>query len=203
MAIHCITPNCIGAETENMFNITNTTGKNLIEEFAEILRSLDANWKGTDAVTNLGDLLAAYNVVSDFVKVLQNLVVLVNNEEVLPLQKEINSSGGNCTVGKELGAALNIPTVVVQKSAVETKVEPGIITDAENFNGFPDKLKKFVDELFESKDVLLNNWLDGSNRETVVTKFNEFKSAYEAFSPKIEQVRNNLNTVAENKRKFL
>ena len=89
MAIRCMNPNTIGTETENLFSLTSTTGSELINDFGTTIENLKNHWKGTDAEANLQDLAMVYSGVVTFIKDLQNLIVKVNNNEIIPLQKHI------------------------------------------------------------------------------------------------------------------
>lgn len=204
MAIHCINPNTIGTQTESLFNVTNSEGKKLITEFAATIEDLKSHWKGSDAVKNLTDLGNVYTVVTDLVKDLQRIIVNVNNNEILPLQKHIVASGGECTIGNQLAITLNIEsTISVATEALESWTDPAIVTDAEEFNGFPKKFERFVETLNTAKDTLLANWLDGANRAEVVKLFDKFNNNVPNYVNDITTVRNNLNTVAENKKQLL
>ncbi len=204
MAIHCLDPNKMGAQTEEMFNVTNTSGRNLVTSFGATIENLKSHWKGSDAVSNLTDLARVYTAVTDLVKDLQRIIVAVNNEEVLPLQKHIVASGGSCTVGNELAVSFNADSnISIPTETVESYTDPALIADAEDFSTFPDTFKKFVDELNTTKNELLNNWLDGANRDTVVRTFEEFNNNAPDYSSKITKVRDNLNIVAENKKQML
>ena len=204
MAIHCVNPNTVGTQAEEMFNVTNTTGKDLITSFGATIESLKSHWKGSDAVANLTDLSKVYTAVTDLVKDLQKLIVTVNNSEVIPLQKHIVASGGSCTIGNELGVTLNIDSIIaVPTEAVESWTDPAIIADAETFTNFPTTFENFVNTLNESKNNLLNNWLDGANRQEVVTTFENFNNNVADYKSQITKVRDNLNTVAENKKQLL
>lgn len=204
MAIHCMNPNTIGSETEAMYTITNTTGKDLITSFSGTIESLKSHWKGSDAVANLTDLAKVYSAVADLVKELQKIVVAVNNDEILPLQKHINASGGSCTIGNELTFSLNIDSAIaVPTEATESWTDPAIVTDAENFNNFPTTFENFVNALNDAKTTLLNNWKEGASREAVVNLFNQFNNNVPDYKNQITTVRNNLNTVAENKKQLL
>lgn len=204
MAIHCINPNTVGTQTENLFNVTNTTGKDLINSFSSSIESLKSHWKGSDAVANLTDLSKVYTAVTDLMKDLQKLIVAVNNDDVLPLQKHIVSSGGSCTIGNELAVTLSMDSYIsVPTEAVESWTDPAIISDAETFNNFPTTFEKFLSELNEAKTTLLSNWLDGSNRDTVVTTFNNFEQNVPTYTSSVTKVRDNLNIVAENKKQLL
>ena len=75
MAIHCLDPNKIGAQTEEMFNVTNTSGRNLVTSFGATIENLKSHWKGSDAVSNLTDLARVYTAVTDLVKDLQRIIV--------------------------------------------------------------------------------------------------------------------------------
>ena len=204
MAIHCVNPNTIGTLTEEMFNVTNTTGRNLINSFGASIESLKSHWKGSDAVANLTDLSKVYTAVTDLVKNLQKIIVNVNNNEIIPLQKHIVASGGSCTVGNELAATLNVDSVIaVPTEAVESWTDPSIIADAETFTNFPTTFENFVNTLNEAKNNLLNNWLDGANRSEVVSTFENFNNNVADYKSQITKVRDNLNTVAENKKQLL
>lgn len=204
MAIHCINPNTIGSQTEEMFNITNTAGRDLINSFGTTIENLKSHWKGSDAVANLTDLSKVYTAVTDLVKDLQKLVVTVNNEEILPMQKHIVASGGTCTIGNELAVTLNVDSyIAVPTEALESWTDPAIIADAETFTSFPTTFENFVNALNESKNTLLNNWLDGANRAAVVSTFDNFNNNVGDYKSQITKVRDNLNVVAENKKQLL
>ena len=197
-------PNQIGNQTEAIFNVTNTTGKNLINDFANSINSLKSHWKGTDAVANLNDLAKVYTAVTDLVKKIQQIIVSVNNNDIIPLQKHIVSSGGTCTIGKELSVSLTVDSnIAVPTQALESWTDEAIISDAQIFNSFPEKFDKFISELNEAKDLLLQNWKEGSNRAQFVGLFNNFNQNVPDYRSNVIKVRDNLNTVAENKRKFL
>lgn len=204
MAIHCLNPNTVGTQTESLFNVTNTTGKDLINSFSNSIESLKSHWKGSDAVANLSDLSKVYTAVTDLMKNLQKLIVAVNNDDVLPLQKHIVASGGSCSIGNELGVTLSMDSyIAVPTEAVESWTDPAIISDAETFNDFPTRFENFLSELNEAKTTLLSNWLDGSNRDSVVTTFNDFEQNVSTYTSSVTKVRDNLNIVAENKKQLL
>ena len=204
MAIHIERPNQIGNDINEMYNVTNSTGKKLMNDFASIITSLNNNWKGTDAVANLADLTAVYRDTAALVKKLQKIIAEVNNGEIIPLQKHIQLCGGECTPNGTLSDRLDIAdTVSVQTSATASITNDGILNDASNFNSFPEKFIGFADDLKNASKKLLNNWLDGANREAVVTSFNTFETNVGGYVENLKKVRNNLNTVAENKKQFL
>jgi uncharacterized protein YukE len=204
MAIHCVNPNTVGTQAEEMFNVTNTTGRDLINSFGTTIENLKSHWKGSDAVANLTDLSKVYTAVTDLVKNLQKIIVTVNNNEVVPMQKHIVASGGSCTIGNELAVTLNVDSVIaVPTEAVESWTDPAIIADAETFTNFPTTFENFVNTLNESKNNLLNNWLDGANRAEVVSTFENFNNNVADYKSQITKVRDNLNTVAENKKHLL
>jgi len=204
MAIHCVNPNTVGTQAEEMFNVTNTTGRDLINSFSTTIENLKSHWKGSDAVANLTDLSKVYTAVTDLVKNLQKIIVTVNNNEVVPMQKHIVASGGSCTIGNELAVTLNVDSVIaVPTEAVESWTDPAIIADAETFTNFPTTFENFVNTLNESKNNLLNNWLDGANRAEVVSTFENFNNNVADYKSQITKVRDNLNTVAENKKQLL
>ena len=204
MAIHCVNPNTVGTQAEEMFNVTNTTGRDLINSFGTTIENLKSHWKGSDAVANLTDLSKVYTAVTDLVKNLQKIIVTVNNNEVVPMQKHIVASGGSCTIGNELAVTLNVDSVIaVPTEAVESWTDPAIIADADSFTNFPTTFENFVNTLNESKNNLLNNWLDGANRAEVVSTFENFNNNVADYKSQITKVRDNLNTVAENKKQLL
>lgn len=204
MAIRCMNPNTIGTETENLFSLTSTTGSELINDFGTTIENLKNHWKGTDAEANLQDLAMVYSGVVTFIKDLQNLIVKVNNNEIIPLQKHIVLSGGTCTVGNELAVTINAdPQISIPTGSVESWTDALILDDAANFSEFPTKFERFVSSLEELKDIMLNNWLDGANRAEVVSTFAKFKERVADYINNVNTVRDNLNTVAGIKKQLL
>ena len=63
--------------------------------------------------------------------------------------------------------------------------------------------ENFVNELNGAKDVLLKNWLEGAGRENVVNAFKSFNENVPNYKTKITSVRDNLNTIASNKKTLL
>ena len=123
---------------------------------------------------------------------------------MLPLQKHIVASGGSCTIGNELAITLNVDSVIaVPTEGIESWTDPAIIADAETFTNFPTTFENFVNTLNEAKNNLLNNWLDGANREEVVSTFENFNNNVADYKSQITKVRDNLNIVAENKKQLL
>lgn len=204
MAIHCMNPNTLGQHTSELYSIITNTGGELVNNFAETIEKLKLHWSGSDAVANLESLLKVYTAVSGVVDSLQKFIVKINNNEVIPLQKHINVSGGTCTVASEL-SEVKVTTGEVEIGSVDSVVSytsPEIITDAEEFSNFPKKFENFVSSLDESMNVLLSNWLDGANRDEVVNAYNSFKENVEYYKEYLNTVRNNLNVVSSNKKQF-
>ena len=44
MAIHCVNPNTVGLQAEEMFNVTNVAGRDLINSFGSSIESLKSHW---------------------------------------------------------------------------------------------------------------------------------------------------------------
>ena len=76
MAIHIAIPGRIAEDINEMHAITSVNGKNVMNEFANIINSLNRNWIGTDAVTNLRDLSNVYAETAALVKKLHKLECL-------------------------------------------------------------------------------------------------------------------------------
>ena len=205
MAIHCMNPNTLGSLAEAMWKVTSVDGKALIDSFAETIVNLDNNWKGSDAVANLKDLNAVYTEVVNLVKSLEQLVVTVNNEEVLPLQRHIQISGGTCTIGNTLAPKLgNVSSsIAIQSEGLVSKTENGFIAIAEKFSSFPTEFTKFVSLLDEAKENLVRNWLDGANREAVISTYNKFKDNVQTYTAQLNRVRDNINVVKKTKQQLL
>lgn len=204
MAVHCVNPNTVSTQTEAMFNVTDAEGRALINSFSTTIENLKSHWKGSDAVANITDLTKVYSAVTELVKDLQKIIVTVNNNEILPLQRHIVASGGSCAVGNELGITLNVDSFIsVPADTGEIWTDAAIISDADTFNSFPTTFENFVNTLNEAKSALLSNWLDGANREDVVRTFENFNNNVADYKSQITKVRDNLNVVAENKKHLL
>ena len=205
MAIHIERPERIGEDINAMYYVTNVTGKELVNKFEQIILSLNNNWKGTDAVANLNELAMVYRDTTSVVKKMQGLIVEVNDKEILPLQRHIKMLGGtggteNTGLSPDLAVA---DDVTVQTSATASITRDEILLDAENFNSFPEKFSSFVDDLKTAKNKLFQNWIDGANRSEVEAAFKAFETNVGDYISNLNVVRNNLNLVAETKRKLL
>lgn len=205
MAIHVLDPNKIGTQTEEMFNVTNTTGRDLINKFASNIDSLKSHWKGSDAVANITDLANVYSAVTKLVTTVQKYIVSANNEDVLRLQKSLVASGGNCAIGNELSNTLsNVATSVsVPTDGGESWTDAAISSDASTFENLIADFDKFVTSIDQTKEALLANWLEGANRDAIDIAFKEFDKNVPTYREQIKKVSNNLNTVAKNKRDLL
>lgn len=204
MAIHVNNPSTIGNEVVKLYEVTTNQGKNLIDSLSTTIQNLGSHWKGSDAVANLTDLANVYAAVKEYVMGLQKLIVAANNNEIIPLLKHIQMSGGSSYNFTELAPTISGDTsIAFPKESLESWSDPSIITDAADFDSFPSKFQSFISALIDAKKDLLANWLEGANRAEVVNAFSTFEENVATYQSKIELVRNNINTVAENKKKFM
>lgn len=202
MAIEIRDPNTIGAETKALFDVTDLSGKSLITSFKATIDSLVSHWKGSDATVNLKDLAMVYGEVTELVKTLQNLIVEVNNNSIIPIQKVAVACGGTCPIPEELAFTLGSceSSISLPAETTESWTDNAILQDAETFNSFPTTFETFVSDLEEKYDTLMKNWLAGASREEVVNLFENFKKNVEDYKTRVTKVRDNINTVAENKK---
>ncbi|MBE6152430.1 MAG: hypothetical protein E7165_03875 [Firmicutes bacterium] len=204
MAIHCVNPNTIGSEAEEILTVVEQQGGRFLENFENVIRNLDSHWKGTDAVKNLGDLASVYSALTLLIQNVESLIVDLNNNEVLPLQRHIYYGGGDCVIGNELSERFKSrdPHITVQTEGTESWTAPEIIADAETFKEFPSEFNSFIEALTGAKETLLANWLEGANREAVVTAFKTFDEHVLEFKEQLKTVKENLTIVADYKKQL-
>ena len=200
MAIHVNLIDKIAEQTENMFNITNFKGKELLDKFSDVYERLNDDWDGTDAVANLTDLNTVYTAVSDLLSKLEKLTIGAN-DEAIGLQKDTVDNGGICAVGSTLASALKFNSLRAPKNTGVTDAREGILQDAADFNDMPTNFQNLVDALNEAKTELFANWTEGGNRAEIERLFKEFNDNVGHYKSLITKVRDNINTVAENKKK--
>lgn len=204
MAIHVTRPDKIGADIERLFQVTNIQGKELISALESTITNLGNHWKGSDAGANLADLAKVYSYIKEYVYGVQNLIVDVNNNEVIPLLNHINFSGGSKYSYADIAPTVdNNFVIALPPVTTEAWTSDEILKDETEFSTFPTKLATFISALDTEKTVLLDNWKEGANRETVVRMFNEYNSNYETHKSAVNTVKEHLTTVANNKRALL
>lgn len=205
MAIHCMDPNTVGSQAESLVTcITSTTGgKGILDKFENTITNLRNHWTGSDAYRNINDLIKVYNSTKELLTSVQKYIIEVNNEQILPLQKDIINDGGECTLGNELtlvtlGTEISAPPFIV-----ETRTEDAMVTDAEEFSNVPTTFQTFVTEINSLKKTLLNNWLDGAGRENVVKSFETFNEDVTDSKTILDELKKRLDTIAANKKKIM
>lgn len=203
MAIHVVNPNTIGNDVEGLYGITVSQGQNLITDLETTINNLAKHWTGTDATANLEDLKKVYEYVCSYVTGVQRLISEVNELEIIPLLKHIELSGGLRANLASCSEKVKLGSVSIPSATQESWTDAQIITDAVNFDGFPKKMENFVVTLESAKERLMNNWKEGAGRENVLNAFKSYYDSYSTHKNKVEQVRNNLNIVAENKKQFM
>lgn len=205
MAIHISNPVQITDQVLKMHNLISSTGKEFLTNYAGVVENLAAHWTGSDAVANQTDLANVYSEVTKLMKTLENLIVTVNNEEVYPLLRHIELSGGDTYKKENISVSLGSVKDSVQITAESTvsRTAPEIIQDAVDFNGLPEKFEMLKEDLLMAKEDLFKNWLDGANIADVKSSFGAFASNVDGYITQVKKVRDNLNTVAENKKQLL
>lgn len=205
MAIHISNPVQITDQVLKMHNLISTTGKDFLTKYADIVERLSQHWTGSDAVANQTDLANVYSEVTKLMKTLENLIVTVNNEEVYPLLRHIELSGGDSykkdNISPSLGSIKD--SVQITKESTVSKTEPDIIQDETDFNGLPEKFEMLKEDLLAAKEELFKNWLDGANIADVKSSFGTFANNVDGYINQVKKVRDNLKTVAENKKQLL
>lgn len=205
MAIKVNTPDTVGREAHDLYNLTvgDGLGQKVIEEFAEIINLLTSHWTGSDAKANITDLGTVYGEVAGLMQKVHNLVKEVNNREIYPLQQNINDCGGHCDVAGILEEEFVVAKIELPTEETISWVDNEIINDAKRFSIFPDKFSEFVNELDLAKSKLLDNWQAGGNRDVVDSAFAQFKQNVKGYEDLLERVKANLNIVAANKEQLL
>lgn len=205
MAIHIENPVQITDQMLRMHNLISTTGKEFLTEYARIVECLARDWTGSDAVANQKDLANVYSEVTKLMKTLERLIEATNNNEVYPLLRHIELSGGSSYKKENISASLGSvkDSVQITSEGTVSKTNPEIIQDAADFNGLPEKFEMLKEDLLMAKEDLFKNWLDGANIADVKSSFGAFASNVDSYISQLKKVRDNLNTVAENKKQLL
>lgn len=202
MAINCVDPNKIGIQATDLHTcITGQEGgKGLLDSFESSITNLKLHWIGSDAKTNITDLINVYNGLKGMLTSVQTYIVSVTNEQIIPLQQNIVNDGGICTIASPLAIVALGTDLTPPADTLEHRVEETMLADATEFEGIPGKFTTFVTNINEYKTTLLNNWLEGAGRENVVTSFNTFNEDVENYKAILDRVKNNISTVAANKK---
>ena len=185
---------------DSLYEITATQGQGILDNMYTYIETLKTIWKGSDAKTNIKDLIGAYNAFAANAKLMEGRIIDINNGPVIALQKEIVASAGECTINSELSPIVREKDVIGPVDYPGTYVAPTFSTEAAKFNQFVKDCETFVSNMKEAKKNLFDNWLAGAGRDNYNTWFDgDIKSFEDNFLPPLKKVDTNMQTVIENK----
>ena len=154
MAIHIENPVQITDQMLKMHNLISTTGKEFLTNYAKVVEALARDWTGSDAISNQKDLANVYSEVTKLMKTLERLIEETNNNEVYPLLRHIELSGGESYKKENISISLGSvkDSVQITNEGTVSRTNPEIIQDAADFNGLPEKFEMLKEDLLTAKE---------------------------------------------------
>lgn len=164
-----------------------------------VITNLKDHWKGNDAVKHINGLMnvcGGMHVIIDTI----NLAAHTVSEPIIKAQTIRNSNGGVGDVGMPIAYQEQEPLLFEKLDATsEYYVDPtGAPADFVDLCDICDSFKSFCNKFHDYKVELINNWVSGSNREKIVSDFEEFESSVATYTMQMESAKSDLEIATSN-----
>ena len=200
--IRCMNPSNIGTQMEEMFNVTNTTGKNIVNKLPQILKSLRSSWRGTDATIHFKNLSIVFNAIINNIGRFQMLIVGFNNEKIRALQQHIVNSGSSCKIGKTLSTTIMIEDISKKAKENRLYVQQEFFTCVDDIKQINKDYQKFIHDLKDAKEALAKNLTSGCEIEQFLAAYKTLQENAVDNRRNLVAIINELNIVVSNKKRF-
>jgi len=165
----------------------------------DIINKLQLHWKGNDATNHINNLM---DVCIGLEAIINTVMLVAHNisKIIVNVQTIRNSNGGMGDVGTIIQYNQQQPLAFKKlDSTVEYYVDPvGAPKDFYELSDLCESFVNFCSKFSQFKNELMNNWLSGTNRDKVLSDFEEFESNISEYIKKLKDAKNNLEIATSN-----
>lgn len=191
------------AQTVSLFNTENNDGIELLGKMDTLIASLKEHWIGEDGTKHINRLIDIHDRLQKFIE-----VTLENTREamvsVVNIQELRRSNGGGGEVGEIKQVASDfVKNIAKVESTAQYYIDPAISGDYTLLEEIEEKLKLFDTNVKAEKDDLMQNWIEGSNRDAVQANFDEIESLGTEAEKVVADVKQELSTSISNAQQIM
>jgi len=186
------------SQTVKLFDTENNDGIELLGRLDVLIGGLKEHWIGEDGTKHINRLIEIHEKLQQFLT-----VTLESTKEamisVVNLQEVRRANGGGGQVGDVRSVTSDfIKSIAKVETTAEYYIDPAISNDYKVLEEVEEKMKAF-DSTFKSQEAeLMENWISGSNRETVQANFEEIETLGAEAEKVIAEVKQELSTSITN-----
>ncbi len=184
-------------QCRDLYNSVRADGTSLLDNLRVLYNSLNAHWKGTDATLHINQLVDIHTAINTFVAETCNAVAYAA-DKIVEVQEVRKSNGSAGMVGEQLGDVSEQERLSHVEETSEYYCTPEAKDDYQKLVEVCGEFDKFVTEVHDQTDELMNNWTEGNEREKVVRNSNEFENQSEEFKKHLAETRSALDIAVAN-----
>ena len=184
-------------QCKELYETATRDGERLLENLRRVYNGLNAHWKGTDATLHINKIAEVYNAVNTFIADTCNAVSFAA-DGIINVQEVRRANGSTGMVGEKLAIVSEKERLNNVEETNEYSCTPEARNDFSLLCEVCEKFVGFAAEVDNEMDALLNNWKEGSERDKVVTNYQNFESSYEDYKNSLEETRSALDTAVQN-----
>ena len=184
-------------KASSLFDHEEQEGVSLLFDLKTEIENLKRDWVGTDATSNINDLIAEFNDLQKFLNMSLSSTSLAM-QKIVEMQEIRKANFGGGQVGDVRKLKDNELTIEPVQASEKYYVDPNITTDYKNLLSICERLKKFRSDYVMDRDDIMNNWTKGNGRDKIVEVFGMVDDVSTKLEKKINEVVENLDMAIKN-----
>lgn len=184
-------------QCSDLYNAVKQGGESLLANLRTVYMGLNSHWKGTDATLHINQLVDIHTAVNTFVADTGNAVAYAA-EKISQVQEVRRANGSSGMVGELLSQLSEQERLQKIEETNEYSCTPEARDDYQNLAQVCTEFDTFVQTVHEKTEDLMNNWIDGNERDKVVKNSQEFENLAEDFKRYLSETRNALDIAVSN-----
>jgi len=186
------------AQTVQLLDTENNDGVELLNQFETLINGLKDHWIGKDGTNHINRMIEVHEKLQKFLATtLENTRDAMTS--VVQVQEVRRSNGGGGDVGdiKSVNTEFMKSFARVEDTA-EYYIDPAIQNDYKQLETVAELLKGFNSKVNARKGDLMENWIDGSNRDQTNANFETLDQVGKEAEKILAEVKQDLGTAINN-----
>ena len=185
-------------QTTRLFDTLNNDGVELLGRIDVLVAGLKEHWIGEDGTKHINRLIDIHEKMQSFLTAsLESTRDAMTS--IVNLQEVRRANGGGGQVGDIRPTVTDFQKSIARvETTPEYYIDPSITNDYKVLEEVEEKTKAFNSTFKAQRSELMENWIDGSNRETVQANFDEIEALGAEAEKIVAEVKQELNTSITN-----
>ena len=184
-------------QCKDLYDAIKVEGERLLSDLSTVYRGLNAHWKGEDATLHINQIVDVYNGVNEFIKETGNSIVFAT-KKVVEVQQVRKANGSSGSVGSELATMTEREALSKIEGTMEYSCVPEAKNDLQMLIQVCGEFDSFSNNVKERTSELMENWLDGNERDKVLKNSQDFEALSADFKKYLGETKDALDTAVAN-----